>query len=388
MDEIGQEVFKRQTGSAPTFQSIDGVGPKTAEKVKGTIVEGTGRIQAPQDVSDLTDDQLADKAGISKTRARKVIKGAGGNPDREPRRRSTGSVSAAGIKLPQGEFVTEVSDQDKAEAKFSTSRNRGIGRSQNAAIADKNKRAPVTTDFERWKDNKGELDFPGVDTPTESPDVRPKDLRQEQRPNTTDPKQSAAARATVPDAPSTERNTAAPLPFTTDLGQRDVSLAPEEAFEGVGSSGMASESREDVPITDRFARFDADARDEARELDEIAAQGPQPPDNANNGRGLNQLDEQALDAGVAVAGFASDQFDPTDEDTPNAMGLGIRAQGPLSAAKVTDDDPDLGDETVGTLRETVDYLESEYEGDPREELPGFDEFSSAVRQEAKSRGDR
>jgi hypothetical protein len=40
MDEIGQEVFKRQTGSAPTFRSIDGVGPKTAEKVKGTIAEG------------------------------------------------------------------------------------------------------------------------------------------------------------------------------------------------------------------------------------------------------------------------------------------------------------------------------------------------------------
>jgi len=102
-------------------------------------------------------------------------------------------VSAAGIKLPQGEFVTEVSDQDKAEAKFSTSRNRGIGRSQNAAIADKNKRAPVTTDFERWKSNKGELDFPGVDTPTESPDVRPKDLKQEQRPNTTDPERDRQA---------------------------------------------------------------------------------------------------------------------------------------------------------------------------------------------------
>jgi hypothetical protein len=232
--EIRNRQFKQATGSAPTFRSIDGVGPKTAEKVKGTIIEGEGRIQAPQDVSDLTDDQLADKAGISKNRARKVIKGAGGNPDREPRS-TTGSVSAAGIKLPQGEFVTEVSDQDKAEAKFSTSRNRGIGRSQNAAIADKGKRAPVTTDFERWKNNKGELDFPGVDTPTESPDVRPKDLRQEQRPDTTDPQQSAAARSTVPESPSTERNTSAPLPFTTGLSERGVSLSPEEAFEGTAA---------------------------------------------------------------------------------------------------------------------------------------------------------
>jgi len=51
----------------------------------------------------------------------------------------------------------------------------------------------VTTDFERWKSNKGELDFPGVDTPTESPDVRPKDLKQEQRPNTTEPTEDKRA---------------------------------------------------------------------------------------------------------------------------------------------------------------------------------------------------
>jgi len=252
MDEIGQEVFKRQTGSAPTFQSIDGVGPKTAEKVKGTIVEGEGRIQAPQDVSDLTDDTLAEKAGISKTRARKVIKGAGGNPDREPRRRSTGSVSAAGIKLPQGEFVTEVSDQDKAEAKFSTSRNRGIGRSQNAAIADKNKRAPVTTDFERWKSNKGELDFPGVDTPTDSPDVRPKDLKQEQRPNTTEPTEDKRAverqsvNAAAPGQGILLESEAEASPEQSDVlgafvsgaaldGGRDLSVSEGEAFFGVGA---------------------------------------------------------------------------------------------------------------------------------------------------------
>ena len=184
--DIRNEQFKRQTGSAPNFRAIDGVGAKTAKKVKGTIIEGQGRVQAPRDVQDLTDDELADKAGISENRARKVIKGAGGNPDRKPRS-NTGSVSAAGIKMPQGEFVTEVSDQDKADAKFSTSLNRGIGRSQEAAAADKGKRAPVTTDYERWKDNKGELDFPGVDTPTAEPTVKPKDLRQKQRPATTDP---------------------------------------------------------------------------------------------------------------------------------------------------------------------------------------------------------
>jgi hypothetical protein len=184
--DIRNELFKRQTGSAPNFRAIDGVGRKTAEKVKGTIIEGEGRVQAPTDVQDLTDDELAEKAGISESRARKVIKGAGGNPDRKPRS-TTGSVSAAGIRVPTGEFKTEISDKDKAEAKVSTSLNRGIGRSQEAAAADKGKRAPVTTDYERWKKNKGELDFPGADTPTDDPQVLPKDLQQEQRPATTDP---------------------------------------------------------------------------------------------------------------------------------------------------------------------------------------------------------
>lgn len=94
--DIRNKQFKQATGSAPNFRAIDGVGPKTAEKVKGTIIEGEGRVQAPTDVQDLTDDELADKAGISKTRARKVIKGAGGNPDRKPRGTS-GSVEAGNI---------------------------------------------------------------------------------------------------------------------------------------------------------------------------------------------------------------------------------------------------------------------------------------------------
>lgn len=222
--DIRNELFKQQTGSAPNFRAIDGVGPKTAEKVKGTIIDGQGRVQAPTDVQDLTDDELADKAGISKNRARKVIKGAGGNPDRKPRS-TTGSVSAAGIKMPQGEFVTEVSDQDKAEAKVSTSLNRGIGRSQEAAAADKGKRAPVTTDYERWKDNKGELDFPGADTPTDDPQVLPKDLRQKQRPATTDP----------PERPTPKRdeteNAAGPLSSTLGVSPEVTDTDPTRSFQ-------------------------------------------------------------------------------------------------------------------------------------------------------------
>jgi len=235
--DIRNELFKQQTGSAPNFRAIDGVGPKTAEKVKGTIIDGQGRVQAPTDVQDLTDDELADKAGISKNRARKVIKGAGGNPDRKPRS-TTGSVSAAGIKMPQGEFVTEVSDQDKAEAKVSTSLNRGIGRSQEAAAADKGKRAPVTTDYERWKKNKGELDFPGADTPTDDPQVLPKDLRQKQRPATTDPpeRQATAASRTF------DRGRVFSNTTKTESVERGVSPQPNQGLQPVETAGVTGTS--------------------------------------------------------------------------------------------------------------------------------------------------
>jgi hypothetical protein len=190
-DDLRKEVGKRQ-GSAVKFTDIDGIGQKTEQKIKNTVIPGKGRVRGPSDVSGLTAQELAQEAGISESRAKKAIRGGGGNPGRKPRS-NTGTVSARGARFPVGEFKPDFADKDKAEARFSSSLNRGIGRSQNAAIADKNKRAPVTTDFERWKSNKGELDFPGVDTPTESPDVRPKDLKQEQRPNTTDPERDRRA---------------------------------------------------------------------------------------------------------------------------------------------------------------------------------------------------
>ena len=179
--EIRNEQYKQATGSAPNFRAIDGVGDKTAEKVRGVI-----GIDAPSDAADKTADELAAEAGISTSRAAKVIRGGGGDPNRSPRS-TTGSVSAAGINVPTGDFKTEIGDKDKADARFSSSLNRGIGRSQEAARADKAKRAPVTTDFDRWKNNKSGLDYPGIDTPSSEPKVLPKDFKQEQRPNTTDP---------------------------------------------------------------------------------------------------------------------------------------------------------------------------------------------------------
>jgi ribosomal protein S13 len=340
--EIRNQQFQNATGTAPTFRSIDGVGEKTAQKVKGAFLDGgKGRIEAPRDVQDLTDEELAETTGITKNRARKVIKGAGGNPDRDETRSTTGSVSAAGIKMPHGEFVTEVSEHDNADAKFSMSRNKGIGRSQEAAIADKAKRAPVTTDYEKWKNNKGKYDFPGVDTPTTDPQVLPKDLRQEQRPNTTDPDTAdVTPAASVQETPSNERNTTAPDPFALDLGQQDVSLAPEEAFEGVatesydGFSGVGSRT------------------DEQRRLEE-----GEPPEQA--------LQEQQQTMGGGAVG---DLVQGDTGDTPAGV---ARREGERQAAQSEQKTPGLQllDSRIRAARgDELDTSDAKYGAEEKEEL--------------------
>jgi hypothetical protein len=86
-------------------------------------------------------------------------------------------VSAAGIRAPVGEFKVEIGEKDRADARMSFSLNRGIGRSKQAAQSDKGKRAPVTTDFDEWDANKGRLDYPGVDTPSDEPQFMQQDRR-------------------------------------------------------------------------------------------------------------------------------------------------------------------------------------------------------------------
>jgi hypothetical protein len=163
-----------QGNQAYRFQDIDGIGPATENKI--TSVRG---IDRPEDVKDMSADELSDKAGISYSRAEKAIKGAGGNPNISKVSNNTGSVSAAGIQTRQGEFMVEIGDLDKARA-----RNGRPTRTSDAVRADERQRAPITTDLEKWKNNKSEFDFPGVDTPTQKPKVLPKDYKKGEKPQT------------------------------------------------------------------------------------------------------------------------------------------------------------------------------------------------------------
>lgn len=153
-------------GKAFRFTDIDGIGPATADKIKS--IRG---VRAPTDVTEMSADELADKAGISRSRAEKAIRGAGGNPN-VSKQSNTGSVSAAGIKNRTGDFWVEFAAQDKARA-----RNDPRSRSEEAVRQDEQKRAPITTDLEQWKNNKSGFDFPGVDTPTQNPKALPKDYK-------------------------------------------------------------------------------------------------------------------------------------------------------------------------------------------------------------------
>lgn len=242
------ETSAQAGGKAYRFTDIDGIGPATAKKIKNLR-----DVRNPDDVADMSADELADKAGISRDRASKAIKGAGGNPS-VSKQEQTGSVSAAGISQAQGDFMVSFSELDKARA-----RNDAQSRSEEAVRQDDQKRAPVTTDYDKWKDNKAAWDFPGVDTPTQEPDLLPKDLKAG-NPNTTDfearderdrerkeqsypQKQDAASgksnfilQTADERIPASEAANQADVdPFGLEAQGRGVSLGPDEAFNFTGA---------------------------------------------------------------------------------------------------------------------------------------------------------
>jgi len=68
-----------------------------------------------------------------------------------------------------GDFTVDRRGQKRAQEKQQE-------RSMEARQVDNRRRAPITTDYDRWSSNPSGLDFPGVDTPTKTPDKRESDL--------------------------------------------------------------------------------------------------------------------------------------------------------------------------------------------------------------------
>jgi hypothetical protein len=141
-------------------------------------------------------------------------------------------------------------------------------RSERAQRVDERRSAKVTRDPIQWANNPGQFDFPGVDTvqPNELHEQRSEKAQRVDERNIAPTADSRQQWAQNPDqydypgvdrpqtygptanrsVPSPERNTDAPEPFTSRLSNQDVSLSPEEAFEGVGV-GSLSESAESDP---------------------------------------------------------------------------------------------------------------------------------------------
>jgi hypothetical protein len=137
-------------------------------------------------------------------------------------------------------------------------------RASRAQTVDETRTAPITRDPFEWTDAPDNYDYPGVDT------VDPAELHEQrsERAKTVDEREIAPQAETKqqwamspdrydwkrvdgPDTygptmdesiPSVERNTDAPEPLTTQLSKRDVSLSPEEAFEGVGAVSQEGSS--------------------------------------------------------------------------------------------------------------------------------------------------
>lgn len=222
-DEIFRGGYKQQQGRVFDLTDIDGVGPKTAKRIKAAT--GT---RNPQEVAQYSAGQLADMVtGVSRQKASIIIRESGGTP--QTKKRGRGGDSLLGSKAPKstrmfdvGDFSVDIRDQDSAKAKNDF-------RSQTARRTDRNERAPVTTDLGKWKENKSTYDYPGVDTPTADPGVRPKDFTRggpfetsEQASETATDRPRGTGAKQIPNGEA-ERSR---------LGAMDISLTPEEAFEG------------------------------------------------------------------------------------------------------------------------------------------------------------
>lgn len=161
-------------------------------------------------------------------------------------------------------------------------------RSRKAQRVDEEEQAPIADSRQQWALNPDQYDWPGVDT--------------KQRPSMDDIKAKADKMQSARlDSLYEFEAMSAKEEVQAKASAADISLSPDEAVDGVGAAGIASGSPANIPVTDDTGRFDADPFEEAREIDEIAAQGPQPGDDDGGvvGEFVDDDDQQAsLDIGI------------------------------------------------------------------------------------------
>jgi hypothetical protein len=285
-NEFRRQVAEQQIGGKTRLRDFDGVGETTLREMRSK------GFRDLDDVQSATTAELAEVDGIGQKKAKQIKQQA---PRDTATRRTSGSVSAAGIRSPVGDFKVGLGDKDSIDARHTTR-----ARGDNAVRTDNRRRAPITTEKEKWVDNPGRYDYPGVDTPTDDPRLRRIDLTQgdvdrddltkrgknfydeirslqDKRQRQREADVSAPGNGTF----LSDEQAAAALDdadinrelFQAQATAADVSLSPGEAFDGVGTGGPANRSNEgDVPVTDSFGRYDMTPEEEQQVLDEKAAE--------------------------------------------------------------------------------------------------------------------
>lgn len=186
-----------------------------------------------------------------------------------------------------------------ADSAFEYAQEENQERSEAAREADKAKRATITTDASRWANNKSGLDFPGVDTPSNDPDVLPKDLKQSQQPDRT-----ARSRGEMPARvtdPTPSRNTEAPEVEVSRLSSQDISLAPEEAFEGVGATSSRELGGFNSSVGGEVSPLNDTTPDERAALEQNATQDISDVDALAGDQKVFRVQQRGLGYGVEDA---------------------------------------------------------------------------------------
>lgn len=168
VDQFSRDRFAAATGRVYRLEDIEGVGPKTANRIRSATGAST-----PKEVSEYSAEQLMSKvSGIGSKTAERVIREAGGDPYTKKHSGRNPMMQEAPKSMRMfsfGDFNIDISDKDSAEAAHEQ-------RSAESQRIDERMRAPITTDLDKWKDNPDKYDYPGVDTPTGEPDAKRKDL--------------------------------------------------------------------------------------------------------------------------------------------------------------------------------------------------------------------
>jgi hypothetical protein len=129
--------------------------------------------------------------------------------------------------------MTKIGDFAVVSPALALARDEQADRGALSRGVDAEERAPVTTNAQKWAENKSQFDFPGIDTPSENPDLLPKDLKSG---NPSVAREARGEPSVAPEETSTRIEKRA-------LAENDVPLSPDEAFFGAHSESSQSLDR-------------------------------------------------------------------------------------------------------------------------------------------------